>query len=105
MVRIWDARTGELLETLQGHGRIMRYLAFTPDGRGLVGGSPDKTLRYWDVSHLENGPGGQPNLPGASKPGTLNEKKDVGTREGNSACTVDFIGHKVRVELADWWCI
>ena len=100
MVRIWDARTGELLETLRGHGNKVRSVAFTPDGRGLVSGSWDKTVKYWDVSRLENGPSGRPNSPEASKHDSLSEK-DVGTREGNSPCTMNFIGHKVRVELAD----
>jgi len=80
-------------------------VAFTPDGRGLVSGSSDKALKYWDVSRLVNGPGGRPNPQEVSKRGTLNEKKDVGTREGNSTCTMDFIGHKVGIELADWGCV
>jgi len=104
-VRIWDARTGELLETLQGHTRRVWDMAFTPDGRGLVSGSLDKTLKYWDISCLANGPGGRQNPRGASERGTLDGKQGVGTREDNSACTTDFIGHKVRVELADRGCI
>jgi len=94
IVYIWNARTGELLERLQRHTSHVWSVAFTPDGRGLVSGSEDKTLKYWDVSRVANGPGGRPNSPGASKGDTLNGKKDVGTREGNSSCTMDFIGHK-----------
>ena len=101
MVRIWDARTGELLERLRGHRDSVYSVAFTPDARGLVSGSLDKTLKYWDVSRLANGPGGRPNSPGVSKRDSLNGKKDVGTREGNSACTMNFTGHKVGVELAE----
>ena len=77
----------------------MWSVAFTPDGRGLVSGSSDNTLKYWDVSCLADGPGGRQNP--ASERSTLDGKQDVGTREDNSACTMDFIGHKVRVELAD----
>jgi len=80
-------------------------VAFTPDGRGLVSGSADETLKYWDVSRLANEPGGQPDSLRVSKRNTLDEKKDVGTCEGNSACTMDLIGHKVRVEFADRGCI
>jgi len=102
VVDIWDARTGELLETLQGHGNRVQSVAFTPDGRGLVSGSWDKKLKYWDVSCLANEPGGRQNSPGASKHDILNGKEDVGTREGISPCTMNFIGHKARVELAEW---
>ena len=101
MVDIWDARTGELLETLRGHGNKVRSVTFTPDGRGLVSGSMDKTLKYWDVSRLANEPGGRQNFPGASRSNSLNGKRGAGTREGHSPCTMNFIGHKVRVELAD----
>ena len=83
----------------------MWSVAFTPDGHGLVSGSADKTLKYWDVSRLANGPGSRPNSPGAPMRDTLDVKKDVGTLEGNSACMMDFIGHKVRVEFSDRGCV
>ena len=105
MVDIWDVRTGELLETLWGHENGVQSVTFTPDGRGLVSGSSDKTLKYWDVSRLANGLGGRPNSQWASRRDTLNGKRGVGTREGNSPCTMNFIGHKVRVELAAQECV
>ena len=80
-------------------------VAFTPDGRGLVSGSSDNTLKYWDISCLADGPGGRQNSRGVSERSTLDRKQDIGTREDNRACTMDFIGHKVRVELADWGCV
>ena len=83
----------------------MQDVAFTPDGRGLVSGSLDNTLKYWDVSRLANGPSSRQNPRGAPEHSTLDGKQDVGTREDNRACTMDFIGHKVRVELADWGCV
>ena len=69
---------------------------FTPDGRGLVSGSEDNTLKHWDVSRLVDGPSDRQNSQEAQT------YKDVGTREGDSTCTMNFVGHKVRVELADW---
>ena len=83
----------------------MYSVAFTPDGHGLMSSSLDETLKYWDVSHLANGHGGRPNSREASKCGTLNGEEDSGTREGSSACTMDFIGHKVRVKFADRGCV
>jgi len=77
-------------------------VAFTPDGRGLVSGSRDDTLKYWDVSRFANGPGVRPgSLPGVSMGYTWDGMKDDGTRENGSPCTMDFIGHKVRVKFAD----
>jgi len=80
-------------------------VAFTPDGRGLVSGSEDETLKYWDVSRLANGPSSRQNPWGTSMRDTLNGKRDVGTREGNSVCTMNFLGHKVHAELADRRCV
>ena len=105
MARVWDARTGELLETLREHSGDVWGVAFTPDGHGLVSGSWDKTLKYWDISRLADGPGNRPNSPGASTRHPSSGKKGVGTREGNSACTMNFVGHKARVELADRGCV
>ena len=70
-------------------------MAFTPDARGLVSGSLDKTLKYWDVSRLANGLDGRPDPAGGPKRDPLDEEKEVGSREGNSACTMNFTGHKV----------
>ena len=103
MVRIWDTRTGELLERLRGHRDSVYSVAFTPDARGLVSGSFDNTLKYWDVSRLANGPGVRLDSPRAPECDTL-DGEEVGTREGNSTYTMNFIGHRVRVELADRGC-
>ncbi|MEV2213183.1 helix-turn-helix domain-containing protein [Streptomyces sp. NPDC050997] len=49
-VVLWDTRTGEERDRLRHHPtRSVRALAFTPDGRKLVGGSFDGTVRVWDV--------------------------------------------------------
>ena len=70
-----------------------------------MSGSEDKTLKYWDVFRFANGSGDRQNPRGASERGTLDLKQDVDTREDDSACTTDSVGHKVRVELADRGCI
>ncbi|KAK1229314.1 hypothetical protein PQX77_007632 [Marasmius sp. AFHP31] len=66
--RIWGVATGQLVERLRGHQDSVIGVAFTPDARGLVSGSLDKTLKYWDMSGQNR----------------LNE----------SPCTKNFVGHK-----------
>jgi glucose repression regulatory protein TUP1 len=50
MVRLWDARTGQLLERFDGHKDSVYSVAFSSDGKSIVSGSLDKTLKIWDIS-------------------------------------------------------
>ena len=45
---MWDAGSGRLEDTLRGHDREISSIAFSPDGRTLVSGSGDQTIRFWD---------------------------------------------------------
>ncbi len=44
-MRLWDARTGTLLSSLDGHSDSIMALAFTSDGKLLSSGSRDGTVR------------------------------------------------------------
>jgi WD40 repeat protein len=48
-----DATTLELIHTFRGHVGPIRCLAVSPDGRFLATGSTDKTVKTWDLKHLE----------------------------------------------------
>lgn len=54
VVRIWDASTGHTLEALKGHTDQVTGVIFTADGKGLISGSADRTVRRWDLTALVN---------------------------------------------------
>jgi WD40 repeat protein len=49
-VKIWDAKTGELVATLKGHTHSVLCLAWTTDGKILMSGSSDYSIRTWDTA-------------------------------------------------------
>jgi WD40 repeat protein len=48
-ISVWDALTGQVIVTLQGHTSWVDRLAFSPDGKRLASSSNDQTLRIWDL--------------------------------------------------------
>ena len=82
---IWDSRTYKLVANWEGHVTGVWCTGFSPDGKGLMSGSTDKTVKYWDVSSLGI-------RQGASTGTAANEKQ--GFPELRS-----FLGHDVRFRL------
>ena len=78
-MRMWDVSTGQLVERLRGHRSDVCSVAFTPDGKGLVSGSSDRTMKFWDLSGM-----------GAVAKG----KSDGKRNDKSSPCTMNFTGHK-----------
>jgi WD40 repeat protein len=57
-VKVWDSQTGTLVRSFRGHTGLVTSLAFSPDGRLLLSGSRDQTVKVWDLTHLGKEPGG-----------------------------------------------
>lgn len=48
-LRVWDVKSGECLQVLEGHTKRVTAAAVTLDGRCAISGSLDTTLRLWDL--------------------------------------------------------
>lgn len=86
-VRVWDVRTGQLVDRLdgaEGHKDSVYSVAFAPNGRSLVSGSLDKTIKMWELADTR----------GMMGPG-------IGSRERGGKCVRTFEGHKVKTHSAE----
>ncbi|KAI2841165.1 hypothetical protein CBS11350_6599 [Aspergillus niger] len=48
-VKIWDAVTSTLQQTLKGHTDSVISISISPDGRRLASASMDRTVKVWDL--------------------------------------------------------
>ncbi|QFZ19862.1 caspase, EACC1-associated type [Saccharothrix syringae] len=53
-VLLWNAADGRQVATLPGHTNGVQHLSFSRDGRLLLTGSVDRTVRVWDVATGRN---------------------------------------------------
>ena len=50
-IKLWETKSGRLIETLKGHNGFVNCVRFSPDGLTLVSASSDDTIKFWKVSH------------------------------------------------------
>ena len=48
-VKLWNAKTGKIIHTLEGHTDFVTSVAWSCDGKMIISGSGDTTVKIWDV--------------------------------------------------------
>jgi WD40 repeat protein len=49
-IHIWNAETGDLMAgPLEGHSNLVNSVIYSPDGKHIVSGSEDRTIRVWNA--------------------------------------------------------
>ncbi|XP_034042043.1 WD repeat-containing protein 3 [Thalassophryne amazonica] len=61
-LQIFELASGSLLETLEAHDGAVWSLCLAPDQRGIVTGSADKTVKFWEFELIKDKDTGQKRL-------------------------------------------
>ena len=51
-VKVWDGKSGKFVSTLRGHVRAVYQISWSADGKLLVSGSSDSTVKVGDCVGL-----------------------------------------------------
>uniref|UniRef100_A0A1A8G6Z8 WD repeat-containing protein 3 n=2 Tax=Nothobranchius korthausae TaxID=1143690 RepID=A0A1A8G6Z8_9TELE len=61
-LQIFELASGSLLETVDAHSGALWSLCLSPDQRGIVTGSADKTVKFWEFELIKDQGSGQKRL-------------------------------------------
>lgn len=53
-LQLFDLASGHMLETLDGHDGAVWSISLAPDQRGIVSGSADKTVKFWEFELVKD---------------------------------------------------
>jgi general transcriptional corepressor TUP1 len=99
IVRLWEIRTGQLVDSLVGHNDSVVSVAFTPDGNGLISGGADGMVKSWNLEpllmHMQTVPALMQLDEVDVQQAGLAAKEGSGQDASVPECMVDFIGHTV----------
>ncbi|MHA1819133.1 MAG: WD40 repeat domain-containing protein, partial [Promethearchaeota archaeon] len=48
-IKVWEAASGHLVNTLIGHSSSVESVCYSPDGKYIALGSYDKTIKVWEA--------------------------------------------------------
>ncbi|MCI0700454.1 MAG: TIGR03066 family protein, partial [Planctomycetia bacterium] len=80
IVRVWDLDTGKELHQFTGHTDSVQGVAISKDGKRVVSGGSDKTVRVWFLPEAGSAPVVPPMNPGPAD-AKIDPKKLIGKWE------------------------
>lgn len=51
MIKVWEARSASVRNTLSGAVQSVMCVAFSPNDELILGGSNDNTVRLWNIQY------------------------------------------------------
>ncbi|KAL6301773.1 WD40 repeat-like protein [Sparassis latifolia] len=59
IIKLWNARTGQCIRTLEAHTDVVTALEWLPDGTGFISGGLDRKIILWDADGKQRDSWGQ----------------------------------------------
>ncbi|MBY0526445.1 MAG: protein kinase [Gemmataceae bacterium] len=89
-IRIWDAQSGEQLSIISVPAGYIFSLAFTPDGKSIIGTAPNHPVRAWALPNGEARPNIESPVPDSTVVALSPDSRTmiVATKEGMKAVDV-----------------